>query len=181
MLVDFEILHPSDFCVIYRATNTKTGEIVFERVEDNLGKALSAGLSEIDARVTIKKQETKYGAECYSISTPGGEIHLVGWKAGGRPPKRGGKKSYVKLNPDTVSSLPDELLAPLVKLAPYIKVNGLLTDKKRRRRLSKNAVLSIWGYGINKGARIWGLMVDAGILYEQEEGFYLNRIYLSRG
>lgn len=166
---------------VHRVIDKLTGEVIFEREEDNLKNAIDSGLSSFSSNIVIRKQETPHGAACYCIEDDDSGLQLVAWKKESKMRARGGKKSYVKFYPDNLLSLSDELICTIVKLAPYIKTSGLMTDKKRRRRLSKKAIIASWGVGINKGDKLWKELRTSGIITENEHGFSLSRWYLSRG
>lgn len=178
MVTDFQVIK-KQFSTIYRVVDIDTGEVVFEREEDDANKLFTNGFEASKAYVTIRRQRLNDGRECTSVEQ-NGEIICVAWD---KPYKRrrGGKKSYVKVYPDVILGLKEEVTIALLRLSPYIMVDGTLKDIKRRRYLSKSQALAALGYGRDKAQRIWREMIDGEILTYADHIIRLNRQYIARG
>ena len=179
MVTDFQVIKKG-FSTIYRVLDIETGEVLYEREEENANKAFDSGLNATSAYVTIRRQVMDDGRECKTVEQ-NGEIICVSWNKPFKVRKRGGEKSYVKLYPEAMSCLKDEVISGLVKLTPFIMPDGTLKDRKRRRYLTKQQALAALGFGRDKGRRIWQSMVDSGAVQYADSIIRIDRQYLARG
>ena len=178
MLADFQIIE-SKLGKRYLAIDIESGEVLYERFESNKEKCLGSGYDYI-GNMVLTVQELPNGWKCKTV-TDKDEVVCVEWVPPNDKRRRGGKKSYIKLNPANITILPDLLISSVVKLSPYIMTNGVLKDAKRRRNLTKDAVFSIWGFGRDKNAKIWKELVDKQVLVVAGKEIKLNRDFLARG
>ena len=158
MVTDFQVIKKG-FSTIYRVLDIETGEVLYEREEENANKAFDSGLNATSAYVTIRRQVMDDGRECKTVEQNG----------------------YVKLYPEAMSCLKDEVISGLVKLTPFIMPDGTLKDRKRRRYLTKQQALAALGFGRDKGRRIWQSMVDSGAVQYADSIIRIDRQYLARG
>lgn len=179
MVTDFQVVK-NEFSTIYRVLDIETGEVLFEREEENINKAFSGGLETVSGYMTVRRQIMADGRECRTVEC-NGDILCVGWNKPLKTRKRGGKKSYVKLYPDKIATLKDEVINGLIKLAPFIMPDGTLKDRKRRRYLSKTQALAALGFGRDKNRRLWQAMIDSGVLFIADGIIHIDREYLARG
>ena len=66
MVTDFQVIKKG-FSIIYRVLDIETGEVLYEREEENANKAFDSGLNATSAYVTIRRQVMDDGRECKTV------------------------------------------------------------------------------------------------------------------
>lgn len=178
-LVYINTCAPGPYCTLTQVIDAITGEILLEQRQDDVEHALNSGTNIAYTQAMVKRETTTDGNICLSVSTPDGFI-LSHWNSGKKKSRRGGRKSYVKLYPACLELAPPQQNC-LIRLSPYLAVNGKLMDQKARRPLSAAKIFTIWECSRSQGYRLLQTLNKKGIITKCDGAFYLNRKYLARG
>lgn len=172
-------ISPTPYISVIEVIDAETGEVLISKREDDVAQALAHGKIAY-AQMEIRDNRTEDGRLCRTAATKDGFI-LSTWQKGIKTsPKRGGKKSYVKVQPKMLE-LDKVMQQALLALALYICTSGKLSEGNRRRPLSSEAIFTLWGCSRTKGYALLRQLKQAGAIIKHEGAYFVSREYMSRG
>ena len=176
MIADFTVTEPNSYTKTYRVTDTETGEVLFERTEEDPEKAFGNGRSVVCAYMQIQKEEKENGVEVVTFSHGESEFYRAAWS---KPKPKTSRKwrrwSYFK----EIASLPEEQQLAIIKILPFVKNNGLIVND-RGRALDAPAIRGLFFMGKNKTYRVWNGLIENMVLEEREKGWFITEKYCQR-
>lgn len=170
---------PAPYVSVIEVIDVETGEVLISKREDDVAQALAHGKIAY-AQMEVRDTYTEDGRLCRTAATKDGFILSVWQRGAKQPPKRGGKRSYVKVQ-SKMLKLDKAMQQALLALGLYICTSGKLSDSSRRRPLSSEAIFSLWGCSKTKGYALLRQLKQAGAIIKHEGAYFVSREYMSRG
>lgn len=171
---------PTPYRTTIEVIDPDSGEILFSKREDDIKAAFAAGEMFATAELTVVRDITEYGGEMRSVRI-GDEVVCGGWN-NKQIRRRGGKKSYVKIFPDKFNELPDKMALALIRLAPFVRVDGYLNGPSNKRRANKaEDLFAIWGLAPSAGYEMLAALKERQIIVKDDGGFSLDKKTIGRG
>lgn len=168
---------PAPYRKLIEVIDSETGDILLSKREDDISGAFAAGEKFATAELTIVRDISDVG-EVRTVRY-GEDIICGGWKDRGTR-RRGGNKSYVKLYPSRLNDLSDRLKLALVKLTPYVRVDGYINNSRgKRKALKSEEIFAIWGVSHSTGYEMLSQL--GGVIEKTDEGFRLDKKLIGRG
>lgn len=176
MIADFSVLEPNSYTKLYRVTDVETGDVLFDRMEQDIEKAFANGKQTAWAYMSLHKEEAESGAEMVTFRQEDGAFCRAVWN---KPQKKTSRRwrrwTYFR----EVAKLPEEQQIAVIKILPYVKRDGtIVTD--RGRAMDAQAIRGLFFMGKNKANRVWNGLLENGVLEPKEKGWMIAEKYCQR-
>lgn len=171
---------PTPYRTTIEVIDPDSGEVLFSKREDDIKAAFAAGEMFATAELTVVRDITEEGGEMRSVCL-GDEVVCGGWR-NKRYRKRGGKKSYVKIYPERINELPNKMALAVIRLAPFVRVDGYLNGPSNKRRAKKaEDLFAIWGLSSSAGYEMLAALRERSLIVKDDGGFNLDKKLMGRG